>query len=434
MHNKKRGKAFGKSTGPDGHKMFSRKGWSLILLCGFMLYFSTGTSVDGLNATVEGLAKSHGWSSAVLLGFSTISGLISVLGMFIFGLICQRSGARRLAVVSLIAGGLSYIWYGHANSIAQYAAALCMVSVFANVYAWIAGGAYLAAWFPAKKGKALGWAAMGNNLASASIVIVITVLTNVLGDIKWAITAIGCVMILLSFWAVFIPDTPQEAGENPDNLTDAEMTQAAKRMPEDPGAQTYRQLLRTRQFWFVSLGVGIYMMVTVGVMSQLIPRLTSIGLSRNTAMGAMSICALIGAGGSYLWGVLDQKCGTRTAAALYGVWYAAAVVLNMVPSLPCIYLSILMLGIAIGGNAHWPISLVMTVFGARRFTKAYSLINPCVSAIRMLSFSVLALSLAITGSYTGAYVVFVALSLMAAGMIYMTNDKREPNQTIMLNK
>lgn len=428
MLNKKRRKESEKGSEKNDRNMFSRKGWSLILLCGVMLYFSTGTSVDGLNATVEGLAEGHGWSSAVLLGFSTVSGLISVLGMFIFGLICQHLGARKLAVISLIAGGLSYIWYGHVNSIGQYAVALCMVSVFANVYAWIAGGAYLAAWFPEKKGKALGWAAMGSNLASASIVILITVLTGVLGDIKWAITAIGCVMILLSVWAVFIPDTPQEAGESPDNLTDDGTTQAAKQTPEEPRVQNYGQLLRTRGFWFVSLGVGIYMMVTVGVMSQMIPRLTSIGLSQNIAMGAMSVCALVGTGGSYLWGVLDQKCGTRGAASLYGVWYAAAVVLNMVPSLPCIYLSILMLGIAIGGNAHWPISLVMTVFGARSFTKAYSLINPCVSAIRMLSFSVLALSLAMTGSYTGAYAVFVVLSLMAAFMIYMTNDQKGKNR------
>lgn len=400
---------------------FSRKGWFLILLCGLMLYFSTGTSVDGLNATVEGLASSHGWSSATLLGFSTISGLISVLGMFVFGLICQRTGARKLAVVSLIGGGLSYIWYGHVQSVAQYAVALCLVSVFANVYAWIAGGAYLAAWFPTRKGKALGWAAMGNNLASASIVIVITVLTRFLGGIQWAITAIGCAMVLLSLGAMFIPDTPQEAGENPDNLTDEEAALAAKEEPNEQGRQTYGQFLRTRQFWFVSLGVGIYMMVTVGVMSQLIPRLTSIGLSRNTAVAAMSVCALIGTGGSYLWGVLDQRCGTKNAAALYGLWYATAVALNMAPGRLCIYLSILMLGIAIGGNAHWPISLVLTVFGPGNFTKAYSLVNPCVSAIRMLSFSVLALSLAVTGSYTGAYVAFLCLSLAAGAMIFLVD-------------
>ncbi len=183
---------------------------------------------------------------------------------------------------------------------------------------------------------------MGNNPASASIVIVITMLTQVCGGIEWAITIIGCMMILLCIGAMLIPDTPQEAGENPANLTDEEAALAAEGEPPEQGTQTYRCFLRTRKFWFVSLGVGIYMMVTVGVISQLILRLTSIGLSRSAAMIAMSVCALIGTVGSYLWGMLDQKCGTKNAAALYGVWYATAVALNMVPNRLCIYLSILM--------------------------------------------------------------------------------------------
>lgn len=188
----------------------------------------------------------------------------------------------------------------------------------------------------------VGWAAMRNNPASASIVIVITMLTQVCGGIEWAITIIGCMMILLCIGAMLIPDTPQEAGENPANLTDEEAALAAEGEPPEQGTQTYRCFLRTRKFWFVSLGVGIYMMVTVGVISQLILRLTSIELSRSAAMIAMSVCALIGTVGSYLWGMLDQKCSTKNAAALYGVWYATAVALNMVPNRLCIYLSILM--------------------------------------------------------------------------------------------
>ena len=100
-------------------------------------------------------------------------------------------------------------------------------------------------------------------------------------------------MILLYIGAMLIPDTPQEAGENPDNLTDEEAALAAESEPPEQGTQTYRCFLRTRKFWFVSLGVGIYMMVTVGVISQLILRLTSIGLSRSAAMSfdpALAFC------------------------------------------------------------------------------------------------------------------------------------------------
>lgn len=194
----------------------------------------------------------------------------------------------------------------------QYAIALCLVSVFSNVYAWIAGGAYLSSWFPRKKGLALGWATMGNNL----------------------------------------------------------------------------------------------------------------GFEQSKAIGTMTVCALIGVVGSYLWGVLDQKLTTRVATAIYGIWYAVAVLLNLIPNMVTIYISIFMLGVAIGGNANWPVSLVTTTFGHRNFAKVYSLINPAISIIRMLSFVVLAISLTLTGSYSAAYVAFVILAVVAAALIYFVNDKQ----------
>lgn len=404
---------------------FGKKGWSLIILCALMLYFGTGTSSDGLNATVSGLAAAHGWNTAVLLGFSTISGLISIPGMFLFGLVCDRIGARKLVISSLIIGGASYIWYGHVSSVFQYAVALCLVSMFSNVYAWIGGGAYLSSWFPTKKGLALGWATMGNNLASATIVIIITALSGIFGGIQWAITAIGIAMIFLSVWAFFMPDTPQEAGVNSDNLPDEEDVFHSDEVNEKSMSKwTYAKLVRTKEFWLISIGLGLYMLITVGVMSQFVPRLTAIGFTQSKAIGSMTVCALIGTAGSYAWGVLDQKLTTRVATAIYGVFYAVAIIFNLIPNIVCIYISIFMIGVSIGGNANWPVSLVTTVFGHKNFAKVYSLINPCISIIRMLSFGALALSLSLTGSFNLAYIVFVGFAVVAAIMIYFINDKR----------
>ncbi|MFV0441736.1 MAG: hypothetical protein ACK5LV_10680 [Lachnospirales bacterium] len=100
-----------------GTNNFGKKGWSLIGLCGFMLYFTTATTVDGLNVTVSAIAEMKGWDIATLLSISTISGLVSVVGMFVFGLICDKIGARTTTIISLILGGLCYIWYGHAGSL-----------------------------------------------------------------------------------------------------------------------------------------------------------------------------------------------------------------------------------------------------------------------------------------------------------------------------
>ena len=187
---------------------------------------------------------------------------------------------------------------------------------------------------------------------------------------------------------------------------------------------TFGKLVRTKEFWLISGGLGLYMLVTVGIMSQLVPRMTSLGLTLENALFIMSVCSVVGIVGSYLWGVLDQKLSTRVATAVYGVWYAVAVIFNLIPNMACLYISVFMIGIAIGGNANWPVSLVSSVYGYRNFAKVYSLINPCISIIRVFSFSVLAVSMAITGSLSGAYAVFVVLAFVAAGLILLINDKK----------
>lgn len=409
----------------DAKSNFGAKGWNVILFVGAMLFFSTGTSVDGLNVTVNGLAALHGWDVATLLGFSTLSGLVSIAGMFVFGLICHKKGARFTAFVSLVLGGASYIWYGHVTSITQYAIALCLVSVFANVHAWIAGGAYLASWFPKKKGLALGWATMGNNLASAFIVIILTALSG-FGGLPTAITIVGVAIIALAFWGLTIHNNPEDMGATPDNqpMTPDEIDDYRAKANSYVSPWTYSKILRTKEFWLISIGLGLYMLVTVGVMSQLVPRMVSLGMEQNSAIFTMTVCAIVGLAGSYLWGVLDQKLTTRIATAVYGVWYGVAIIFNLLPGTVCLYISIFMIGVAIGGNANWPASLVSTVYGYRNFAKVYTLVNPCISIIRVCAFSVLAAAMTLTGSLSGAYIVFVVLAFVAAALILAVNDKK----------
>jgi hypothetical protein len=88
-----------------------------------------------------------------------------------------------------------------------------------------------------------------------------------------------------------------------------------------------------------------------------------------------------------------------------------------------------MIGIAIGGNANWPASLVSSAFGHRNFAKVYSLVNPAISILRVCCFATLAAALSLTGSLTGAYIVFVGLAVLAAILIFFVNDKQYADQT-----
>ena len=53
--------------------------------------------------------------------------------------------------ICLILGGVGYFGMGHANSLAQYAIALCICTIGCMSAGYISGGAFVAQWFPKKK-------------------------------------------------------------------------------------------------------------------------------------------------------------------------------------------------------------------------------------------------------------------------------------------
>ena len=416
---------------------FGRKGWPLIIWTGFILLFCSGMTVDGLNVTLGVLAERLAASpeaipemTATLLTYSTIAGIVTVPALFFFGWISHKKGARFITVICLIASALSYIWHGNVQTEWEYLVSLTIISSCIGGAAWVGGGTYLALWFPRKKGLALGWATMGNNFCSAIYIPMLTILIAVTGGLGMAIIPLGIVLLVLALLSKFFPNTPEKAGTTPDNLPmSAEEIDNYRKNAEAYVSQwTLKKLLMTKELWIVSISIGIPMLITVGVMSQLIPRLTSpeIGFTLYQAILTMTIAALIGVGGSYFYGWLDQKISTRKAMFVYMVVYGIGVLCNAlgIYNLAFVYISVLIIGISIGGNTNWPVSITSTVFGYRDFSKAFTLVNPIFTVIRIMAFSVLAFFIRITGSLTGAYVFFAILAFIGAIVVLTINDKK----------
>ena len=84
---------------------------------------------------------------------------------------------RRAMLITAVLGGISYMptawsprWWasrGHRSG-----------HFFGMGYCWTCANALMASWFPTKKGLALGWATMGQNLCSATFVILLSLLMS----------------------------------------------------------------------------------------------------------------------------------------------------------------------------------------------------------------------------------------------------------------
>lgn len=409
---------------------FGLKGWNVIIMIGFLLLISSGVSNDGLNISLGGLAAKNGWEQGMLLTYTSYATLISVILIFIIAKICDKVDARKIAFISLVIAGACYIWYGCAPSISQLLIAFCLANTFAYTAAWSAGGIYMAMWFPRKKGLAMGWATMGNNVCTAAFVPILNALAVAFGITK-AIVIIGIVIILASLWALATKARPEQAGATPDNIEMSAEEIEAYRQEVDAYVSdwTLGRLIKTKEFWGVSLCLCCTFLSTVGIISQLVSRLVAgFGMTQNFAVTCMSICAIIGILGSYIWGVIDQKIGTKKAVVIYMLWYAIAIVFNLIPGGNItLWISIIMIGFALGGNANWPVSFTSSVFGYKNFSRVYPYINLLMNVGRAIAFLVLGISLTVTGSLEGAYVVFIVILLVGMLCAMIVNDKKYAN-------
>ena len=397
---------------------FGKTGWLYILFSMVALILMTSLTVDTLNVTVPFLAGERSWDEAQLLSIFTYAGWVSVLGSALIGWMLDKKGSRFTLVITFLIGGLSYIWWGHSTSIWAYAVSATLLACSANGFGMMACSNLLSYWFPTKKGLALGWATIGNNLSPVIIVPTIAYLLPKIGMEKVSLIFGGIMILMAVISFVAIKNTPEEVGQYPDNNPNFVKEEVQE------STLSIGSILKNPNTWLCTLIYGFLSIVTVGLMSQFIPRLMSFGFDVGAATGMFSAVALIGAVGSYIWGWLDQKIGTKWCSVVFSLWFAGAVLFNILPGRACLYISLVMIGFAIGGTTNLSASIVATLFGRFDFARAWLVVNPLIAVLRNCAFLILAIALEVTGSLTGAYVFFVILSVIAAVLSALIRDKK----------
>jgi MFS-type transporter involved in bile tolerance (Atg22 family) len=159
-------------------------------------------------------------------------------------------------------------------------------------------------------------------------------------------------------------------------------------------------------------------------MSQLVVRNMGIGFSQAKAISLMTMCACVGVAGSYLFGFIDQKFGVKKAIIIFLVWYAAALAVNVTDTVMGVYISVGMVGIAIGAAANFIVSLPASVFGRHGFAEVYAAYFPIMQAVLMTNYIINAQAIRITGSLRGAYMVYIGLLIVNIIIICSINVRK----------
>ncbi|MFV0517604.1 MAG: MFS transporter [Aminipila sp.] len=400
---------------------FGAAGWGIILYCLLMFFFYVGMINDGTNVLAPAAAANIGVEPGTIIQWNGYAGMIAVLGFIIVGKVNRKIGARATSAICTILAGITYMICGNATTLTVYVIAMILCATGMMSAGYIAGGTLVASWFPKKKGIVMGYTTMGHNLASAFYVALLTGLVAGFGSIKGGCIPIGVAAIILGIiGAIFIRNTPQERGMNPDNVSD-EVYKNEYFTANDESRWTTSQLLATKELWLAAIFTGMFQICSVGVMVQLVTRnIRDFGMSQGGALTLMTVVALIGVFGSWLIGVIDQRIGTKKTMQGFGVWYAVALGVNVLAGGELgftFYLSIFMIGMGIGGSANFTTSLPTSIFGRQGFDHVNSVIFPIQGFVTACCFVVNGIVTNVIGNLNYAYVIFAVVALIVAALV-----------------
>ncbi|MCI8939728.1 MAG: MFS transporter [Dorea sp.] len=411
---------------------FGFKGWVLILYSLGALFINVAMTIDGLNVALPLIVENNKLDYAACLAAGTTAGLVGVVLMFLIGKIREKIGSRLMSGILLIISGITYVTiYLGASSSVIYTVAMCIMVASSQSCFYVCTGALQAQWFPRKRGVVVGISTTGANIGSAVLVPLMTVLTTVMGW-KMGLSVFGFVSIILGIIGIVIlRDNPLDAGFYPDNVSkevyEAEyLNQKQDQESEYISDWTLEKLLTTKETYLAALVPAFMGLALVGIVSQFVGRNMALGLSQTQAVGAMTVAAVCGMIGSWLFGVIDTKYGTKIGVILYCIFFAVAVVMNVLGSVHVafVYISIVMVGASLGGTTNFQISWPASIFGQKDYPTANTVIYPIMYCIISLNFAVNALVTKLTGSLTAAYIVYACLLLVAAFIAKITDSTR----------
>ncbi len=408
------------NTNSNTKSNFGKWGWAMIIYCAISYYLAAALSTDSLNYFPAAFTALRGWDeSAINLCnlMAGIGGWVGIIAAVVFSAMTVKKGSRFMSIFGNILAGILVLIFALTHSLPVFLAmVLCMTFVGGNIQLNCVPNNIMNVWFPKKKGLALGWASMGLPICTATIILIYTAIGN--PQLAYIILAIVC--FAFAFVSIFwVKDKPEDVGVTPDNepIDMDTVKNLAQKSEEAASKLTIKAIAKDRNTWIIGIGHGLLWMTTIGLVSNFVTKLIQVGTEANTAVGMLTVAAVVGIIGSYFWGWLDQKVGTKNASIVYGVWYLVALLVMIFHngSMAMTVIASIFVGFGIGGIGNLIPSIIGTCFGRFGFIRANQLIAPMNTAVRSLALVIIG---AIgVDKLNNAYIVFLICSALAIFLI-----------------
>ncbi|MGN1154886.1 MAG: nitrate/nitrite transporter [Agathobacter sp.] len=421
------------SSIPKNKSMFSFgvKGWGIILFCIVCYFILSWIGNDASNIFVP-ILGAEGYDPGTVYSLISVAGWISVPFIFVGGVIARKSNKVTL-LIGFACAIIGCFLFGAVGAPWQILVVLSLFQIAVNTAIFLGTSNLIANWFPTRKGPAMGWATVGASLNSALNPTIWSMAIPFLGGGLLGLGGIFriwgiIILVLFIITLLVIKQNPEEAKAFPDN--DSSITPEQARKDRELGIAytksspwTVKKLLTCKMVWIIAIASGIIMMITMGIMSNLIAIIMSYGVAQPGALKIITLASVIGIFFSVLWGKVDAVKGTKWATIVFYIIMICAMVLFLVPSIGTMFIGCILVACALGAGNNLAVSLTVSVFGRYDFTKAWGIIYPIHVIVRAAGFMLVGVISSATGSYKPAFLAMIGCAVIAVILMVFFRDE-----------
>ncbi|MSQ15645.1 MAG: MFS transporter [Dehalococcoidia bacterium] len=422
-------------------------GYWVVLAGTLIATLNSGTFVFGFGAFFKPITQEMGWSRTALSGAFSITQLEGGILGPLDGWLVDKFGARKILLIGVPLLGIGFFLIGFVNSLfTLYLVFMVFMSLGIALGSVSTVTAAVANWFRKKQSTMLGIALAGVGLGAA-IVPIINVLIDALGW-RYASMVLGTFTVVVGIpLAAMVRYRPEDYGYYPDNeapavsrnkpdATEIEDTQSIRTDPGSPagnpimaiddGSLTPKEALRDRSFWLLSFAFAFRIMATSSVSLHLIPFLTDIGVSGQTASFMVSFLGIAGVVGRIGFGWLGDIFDKRyvllggLASLTIGMF-----ILGASTTFWHAFLGLVFFSPAYGGLATMMFSIRGEYFGSRYFATIQGFMGSVIIIGPLFGPILAGWVFDTTGSYRIAFYSFAVMVLVAAALVWVARKPKK---------
>ena len=394
----------GGSLNPETDKPRFFYGYMIVLSSFLILMIAWGAQYS-FGVFFKPMLKEFGFSRAILSGAYSTNMIIQAMACIFTGKLSDKFGPRIVVTVCGSFLGISYLLMSQIQAIWQIYAVYGIIASIGIAGTWVPLLSTIARWFVFRRGLMCGIAAAG---IGVGVMLMPTLSSYFISSFGWRTSyiIIGItVLALIIISAQMLKRDPSQIGQS--------ALGTSEQHEDDSPSFTFREALRTRQFWLIS---GVYLMMGTcmhSVMVHIVPHATDVGIAEVTAASIISLIGAVSIISKVAVGIAVDRLGNKPVALIItSFMLISLIIIQLSNVLWVFYVFAVFFAIGYGGFAAIQSPYLAELFGLKYHGTIFGFTIFILGAGAFGPF-VAGKIFDVTSSYDLAFVMLAVLSFFA---------------------